>query len=185
MPSYREDRTWSDRYIPEIKRIVGPYLLEESPFEVDTKQAADLIVVRAKAITIACRVRRPGYLQYKNEFTIRSARDTGAETELNKVTNGFGDWMFYAHALPGDEIGFACWHLISLHSLRAALIRDRATIKKGNKPNGDGTHFAWFDLTSFPPEPPILIASSEIELTNPELVRDVNSVTQTRFAYAS
>ncbi len=165
MPSYSEDRKWSDRYIPRIKQIVGPLLLQESSYEVDTKQAADLIVITAKNVTIACRVRRPGYDRYRNEFTIRSARDTGTETELSKITNGWGDWMFYAHAQDGAVTDFSCWHLIDLSAWRAAMIRHKlggsSSLKMGHKSNnGDGTHFAWFDLTTFPPNPPILIASS-------------------------
>jgi hypothetical protein len=39
--SYLHDREWSDRYIPEIKAIVGSHLLVESPLEVDRRQATD------------------------------------------------------------------------------------------------------------------------------------------------
>lgn len=160
MSSYQTDRQWSDQYIPEIKRIVGPYLLQESPFEVDTKQASDLIVMRARDMMIACRVRRPGYEQYKHEFTIRSKRDSGAETELNKITNGWGDWMFYAHATPGSDLKFSIWHIIDLHAWRAALIRNKQSVRHGQKSNEDGTYFTWFDIRSFPKQPPITIASS-------------------------
>lgn len=160
MSSYQTDRQWSDQYIPEIKRIVGPYLLQESPFDVDTKQASDLIVMRARDMMIACRVRRPGYERYAYEFTIRSRRDSGTETELSKITNGWGDWMFYAHASKDQGVNFAVWHLIDLHSWRAAMIRAKEKVKCGEKPNGDGTYFAWFDLRSFPGHPPIVVASS-------------------------
>jgi hypothetical protein len=54
--SYLHDREWSDPYIPAIKAIVGQYLLVESPIEVDQRQAADLIVLNARNLTIACRV---------------------------------------------------------------------------------------------------------------------------------
>ena len=97
--SYSADRRWSDAFIPAIKQIVGPLLLEESSFEVDTQQAADLVVMNARDTTIACRVRRGGYAdRYGYEFTIRAKRDTGAKTELEKIIDGFGDWMFYGHA---------------------------------------------------------------------------------------
>ncbi len=33
--NYGDDRKWSDEYLPAVKRIVGPYLLSEAPFEVD------------------------------------------------------------------------------------------------------------------------------------------------------
>lgn len=165
MPSYHTDREWSDRYIPEIKRIVGPLLLEVSSFEEDTKQASDLIVIGARSVTIACRVRRHGYEEHIHDFTIRSKRDNGTETELKKITNGWGDLMFYAHASgePGEI--FSAWYLIDLKAWRAAMIRwdpgkTKRKIRCGQISNGDGTWFAWFDIRSFPEDPSILIASS-------------------------
>ncbi len=164
---YESDRAWSDRFIPAMRQIIGPFLLEPSSFDVDTKQASDLVVMRARDHMIACRVRRAGYAdRYPFEFTVRSQRDTGAKTELEKLVDGWGDWMFYGH--EDGQAGFSRWWLIDLHSWRAALIRDSVSRKAGRdsglvwhqKSNGDGTHFVSFDLRSFPPEPPILIGSS-------------------------
>lgn len=56
--SYTDDRAWSDRYLPIMRQLIGPHLLMPSPLEVDAKQAADLIVLRGRDMTIACRVRR-------------------------------------------------------------------------------------------------------------------------------
>jgi hypothetical protein len=166
--SYRDDRKWSDQFLPAIQHIVGPRLLIPSPLDVDTKEAADLIVLRARDMTIACRVRRQGYeSRYPWEFTIRGHRDSGARTELAKIVEGWGDWMLYAHAseAPGT---LAKWFLIDLHVWRAEMARDawRAANGKPQRhaaamrliPNGDGTHFAAFDVRRFPPE--LTIASS-------------------------
>ena len=160
--TYSRDREWSDRFIPAISMIVGPRLLVPAPFEVDAKQATDLIVLRARDMTIAARVRRHGYAdRYPFEFTMRSRRDNGVKTELAKVVDGWADWMFYGHS-AADECGFDRWFLIDLHALRAALIRDgmkeRSTLAWTEKPNGDGTHFVAFDLRSF--RPSILVTSS-------------------------
>lgn len=161
MAAYDEDRRWSDKFILPIKRIVGPLLMSVTPDEIDCKQAADLMVFIARDMKIAARVRRPGFAdRYPFEFTIRAKRDSGAETELSKIVNGWGDWMFYGHS-DEEEKHFAIWWLIDLHSLRAALIRDRGSLKFGDKPNGDGTYFKWFDLRSFPDHPPILVAGSD------------------------
>ena len=146
--SYSADRRWSDAFIPAIKQIVGPLLLEESSFEVDTQQAADLVVMNARDKTIACRVRRAGYAdRYGNEFTIRAKRDTGAKTELEKIIDGFGDWMLYGHANQ-DGKSLSRWMVISLPALRAAIIRKQAQPIK--KSNGDGTHFVSFDIRQLP-----------------------------------
>lgn len=163
MPEYRADREWSDLMVPQIKQIVGPFLLENAPFEFDAKQATDLMVFKARDMRIAARVRRPGYSdRYPFEFTIRCKRDSGAETELSKIINGWGDWLFYGHADASNWI--EQWWLIDLHSFRAALIRtamNGATITVTQKDNGDGTYFKAFDLRSFPRTPAILVSGSQ------------------------
>lgn len=161
--SYARDRIWSDQFIPHMRQIIGPHLLTPSSMEVDTQQAADLVVFKARDVTIACRVRRHGYAdKYPNEFTIRSARDSGARTELEKLTDGWGDWMFYGHAAQSGPT-VERWMLIDLSAWRAALIRHRDQIVFHKRSNGDGTHFVAFDASSFPQLPnckPLLIASS-------------------------
>lgn len=166
--SYQADRQWSDQFLFAIRNIVGPRLLVPSPLEVDTKEAADLIVMRARDMTIACRIRRYGYAdRYPWQFTIRGHRDSGARTELAKIVEGWGDWMFYGHASL-DHSSLDKWFLIDLHEWRAELARDawRAANSKPQRhsqslrliPNGDGTHFAAFDVRNFPAT--LLIASS-------------------------
>jgi len=145
---YDLDRRWSDAFIPAIKKIVGPLLLEESSFEVDTKQAADLVILNARDKTIAARIRRNGYAdRYPYEFTIRAKRDSGAKTELEKIVDGFGDWMFYGHA-NDNRVDIDRWMVIDLSGLRAALIRNKAPYQKQS--NGDGTHFIAFDIRALP-----------------------------------
>lgn len=162
MSSYQENRQWSDTMIPQIKQIVGPYLLGVADFEHDTKQATDLMILTARDMRIAARVRRPGFAdRYPNEFTIRASRSSGYETELSKIVNGWGDWLFYGHADGGNQI--INWMLICLHAFRAALIRNAMNgtqLKITEKANGDGTFFKAFDVRSFPANPPILVASN-------------------------
>lgn len=164
MGTYQDDRTWSDCYIPAIKSIVGPHLLVQSPDEIDREQAADLIVLTARGLTVACRVRRPGYAQqFGYEFTIRAARDNGIRTELAKIVDGWGDWLFYGHARDTDEPEIEHWMIVSLSSFRAHLMRrwnPGMALKCGNKSNRDGTWFKWFDVRSFRGRPPILVAAS-------------------------
>ena len=160
---YQTDREWSDKIIPQIKAIVGPRLLVESPLDLDREQATDLFLFTARDMKIAARVRRPGYLEkYPFDFTLRSQRDNGSTTELSKIIDGFGDWLFYGHCNESDAI--VSWWLIDLHSFRSALIRhkriDGVHLAINSKCNGDGTHFVAYDLRSFPSRPSILIASS-------------------------
>lgn len=161
MGAYQSDREWSDRFIPAIRQIVGPRLLVPSPFDVDTKEAADLIVLKAKDMTVAARVRRAGYAdRYPYEFTIRSKRDSGAKTELAKLLEGWGDWFLYGH--EGGNCALSRWWLIDLHEWRERLLRAGFTGSWGGlaqqKSNGDGTAFFAFDLRKFTPS--ILVAGS-------------------------
>lgn len=165
--SYKDDREFSDRYLPELKTLIGPRLLVPSSLEQDTKEASDLVVLRARDMMIACRLRRPGYAdKYPREFTIRSRRDSGMKTELAKITEGWGDWFFYGHVAT-DLRSIALWWLIDLSSWRAHLIRDGERpvkrLRHGERANGDGTFFHWFKIDSFPPDPPLLIAQSVME----------------------
>jgi hypothetical protein len=163
MSAFRADFDWQMQFLPSIKAIVGPLLLRPAPLELDVAEATDMLVLHARDMRIACRVRRPGYAdRYPWQFTLRSRRDNGIKTELQKVVEGWGDWLFYGHAAAVDEQELARWFLIDLGSWRAHMILrvSRRLIGSGELPNGDGTHFVWFDLTSFPPDPPILIAAS-------------------------
>ncbi len=161
--SYSTDRGWSDLMCDHIRQIVGPHLLRPTPFVLDTKFAADFYVFTAKDMTIAARVRRPGYAdRYPFEFTLRSCRDNGVKTELAKIIDGWGDWLFYGHATSDDRI--CGWWLIDLASFRAGIIRHvrgEHKIRFTKKSNGDGTHFIAYDVRTFAPEPPLLIARSE------------------------
>ena len=168
MTTYSENRAWSDRYIPQIKRLIGCHLMIEAPPELDCVEATDLIIFTARDKRIAARVRRPGYMQqYRHEFTIRSRLDTGQKTEYAKIIDGFADWMFYGHAADGDRPIILVWMLIDLHHFRAALIRRNNgdfKLAMGDRTNKDGTYFKWFDVRSFPADPPLLVASEGLEL---------------------
>lgn len=161
--NYRENRAWSDRFIPRMRELIGPHLLAPSSLDQDTKQAVDLVVLRGRDMSVACRVRRPGFAdKYPRQFTLRSKLDSGVMTEFRKVVYGWGDWLFYGHA-TADELDIYPWWLIDLSAFRAHLIAEvyGKRIRQGSEDNHDGTRFQWFDIDSFPAEPPLLIAESE------------------------
>lgn len=163
MDTYSINRTWSDRFIPEISRIVGAHILTIAPDHLDRRNATDLLMLNGRDLRIAARVRRHGYAErYPYDFTIRSRVPSGAQTELAKIVNGDGDWLFYGHA-NASETGFDLWWLIDLRAFRAALIRQSANgypIVSGDRVNPDGTCFKWFDIRSFPGEPKLVVATS-------------------------
>lgn len=162
--SYRSDRAWSDRFIPAIKRLVGPHLLESSSLKVDTQQAADLTVLTGRNLTIAARVRSAGYAEsFPFQFTLRAHRTSGARTELQKVVDRWGDWFFYGYAINDADPEVGRWMIVDLHSFRSSYARRIiAAGMSGIRKNNDGkTSFAWFDVRGFAQSrDPILIASS-------------------------
>ncbi|WP_187432378.1 hypothetical protein ROLI_008880 [Roseobacter fucihabitans] len=163
MNAYSTNRNWSDRFLPEIKRLVGGHLLETAPDPFDHFQATDLMMLDARDMRVAARVRRPGFAQrFPHQFTIRSRVASGAQTELSKIVEGKGDWMFYGHS-DAAQTRVETWWLIDLKAFRAALIRSGGrgyNLVSGEQANPDGTHFAWFDMRSFPSDPPLVVAQS-------------------------
>lgn len=160
MKTYGNDREWSDKFIPAIRRVVGPLLLEPAPIEEDNQRATDLIIFKARDLRIAARMRTSGYSEkYPYDFTIRSARPSGVKTELEKIISGFGDWMFYGHA-SATQNDLDRWMVIDLAAFREALIlkETRERIRMNKKVNEDGTCFLAFDVRSFPQN--ILVSSS-------------------------
>jgi hypothetical protein len=168
--SYRDDRAFGEKFIPEIKRLISPHLFMAAPVDIDRQEATDLVVLLMRDFRIACRVRRPGYShgKFRYQFTLRSRRDNGRQTELAKVTDGFCEFLFYGHSTPSGTI--SPWMLIDLKAFRGQLIRqslqadDPPTLLFGQQSNGDGTHFVWFDIRSFAPSPKLLVAT-DLELS--------------------
>lgn len=159
---YVDQRAWADQFLPEIKQLIGPHLLEPAPIEEDCREATDLMVLRARDLRIACRVRKFKYLKdYANQFTLRYKARYGGKTEYDKVVEGWGDWMFYGFADRNEEFVLQ-WRLIDLSAFRAQLIRHRRGVLGGIKPNNDGTELAWFNVDSFAPSPPLIIAQSHV-----------------------
>ena len=118
--NWQQDKRWADRFMPEIKAVLGMHLLGEAPQEEDAERATDLIVLRMDPVRIAVRMRKRQYAenkQYLGEFTIRSDRASGMKTELRKVISGFGDFMLYGfeHS-AGGRLGR--WTLIDLNVFR-------------------------------------------------------------------
>jgi hypothetical protein len=157
------DRRWSDKYLPQIRAIVGPRLLVPSSLDRDRNEGADLVVLTGRNVTIACRVRRHGYAErYPKQFTVRSHRDTGMATELAKIRAGWGDWMFYGHEVK-HAMDICPWWLIDLGVFRTLLTENEArtvpyALCDEAVPNFDGTYFNAYHLDRFPPNRGLIIA---------------------------
>ena len=128
----------------------------EASEEDDQCKATDFIVLKMEAVRIACRIRRHQYWiqpSYRNQFTMRSKRPTGTETELAKVLSGWGHYFFYGFA---DQSGSALqgYTIMDLNPFR--LWFHRATIKSQGQCPGCEMHnhdasstfrvFNWSDI---------------------------------------
>lgn len=149
----RRDFGWQQRFVKEIKGILAEHLIAEAPPEEDMRRNTDFIVIGVTAKRVACRVRRFEHLaRYGGEFTIRSRRESGAETELDKLIAGWGDYIFYGFATE-DETALATWTLGNLSVFRVWL---NYQLLNGRRPwvaktNGDGrSSFVSFRIADLP-----------------------------------
>lgn len=115
--SWESDKRWSDRFLPEIKSILGQLLIGEPPVEEDEERNTDLIVLRMEAVRICCRVRRNKFIGHSDEFTIRTTRPAGTKTELDKIVEGYGSYFFYGICDP-EEQRLASWFVGNLNVFR-------------------------------------------------------------------
>ena len=146
------DKQWSDRFIGDIKPILGMHLIGEASFDEDAKRNTDLIVLKMDAVRIGCRLRREKYLnRYGDEFTIRCDRPNGAKTELAKIIEGWGDYFFYGFA--SDQDGLVRWTLADMKRFRLWFNQRLMVDKKvpgfrGKNPDGSSEFiaFRWRDL---------------------------------------
>lgn len=152
-PSVERDFDWQRHLIPEIKRVLANYLIVEADAKEDMEHNTDLIVLRLDTIRVACRLRRSEYLaKYGDEFTIRTSRPSGADTELTKMLGGWGDYIFYGFASPtGDTI--AAWMLGDLKVFRLWHHRELWAGRRPGieKPNRDGSsEFRAYNINQLP-----------------------------------
>lgn len=167
------DFDWQMRFLPTIRNIVGPLLLEPAPPELDMSEATDMLVLRARDMRIACRIRRHGYAEkYGWQFTLRSRRDSGAITELEKIKNGWGDWLFYGHEFYPGKVSILRWFVIDLSAWRSHMMSGHPW--GSDIPNGDGTYFRAWDVRKFRSNPPICIKSSDEYHAGDETLRKVS-----------
>ena len=118
MNDWKTDKAASDLLLPNIKAILGQCLIGEPPVEEDQKRNTDLIVLRLAPVRVACRVRKFEYMsEYRDEFTIRTGRPSGAKTELAKIVEGWGDYLFYGFASECGQ-SLAAWFIGDLAVFR-------------------------------------------------------------------
>jgi len=123
----------------------------------DTKHATDLVRTWDNGSRVehwGLRSRGGEYVhRYPFDLTLRSARDSGAKTELAKVLEGNCDGILYAFIDPKRPSQFCRWVKLWLPIFRLAA-RDCADWWHGceskKRSNRDGTYFVPIDLRAIP-----------------------------------
>lgn len=164
MNNWQDDKRWSDRFLPEIKQILGLHLIGEPPIEEDSERNTDLMVLKLDSVRIACRIRKNKFLdRYGNQFTIRAGRPSGIKTELTKIIEGWGDYFFYGFS-DKEETVLEKWILGDLKALRLFIMRELAASRnpwienKNNKDNSSSFVAFTYDTIPF-----FIIASDNLK----------------------
>lgn len=153
---WQGDNAWSRQYLPAIKRVLGEHLFGDASVEDDQQRNTDLIILNLSGVRVACRVRRFKYCHppFSDQFTIRSRRSKN-ETELCKITHGWGDRFFYGFAArEGPEL--AAWMLGDLYVFRGWFFqqvhKNSGSIPGQEMSNGDSSSdFRVFNISDLPP----------------------------------
>jgi hypothetical protein len=154
MSSWTGDYKWAAIFDRQIKMAIGPHVIGNASAEDDMEKATDLVLVTNR-VRIACRMRRwdmNAHARYGEQFTIRSARESGTKTELSKILAGWGDLFFYGWGDPRTR-RLREWSLIDLSVFRQHHADSAAKgkcIVAGDKDNGDGTRFIAYWIPHLP-----------------------------------
>lgn len=184
MNGWELDKEWSDQFLPEIKKILGLYLIDEPPIEEDQKRNTDLIVLKLDAVRVGCRIRRVeknyrnkegevciiNYLKkYGNQFTIRAGRPNGGKTELAKIIEGWGDYFFYGF---GQDGVLHKWSLCRLNVFRLWYNRELYNNKKPGQSKDNKDNSSFFIAFDFNDLPEDFIVKQEVWSPPPATVED-------------
>ena len=170
--NYKKSRSWSDVYMPSVKRLIANFFLRETSHEKDCTEASDLEMVRFEPADIAVRVRRMSkyFARYKGEFTMRAMLPSGKPTELEKILAGNADYSVYAWVDDiADKVQY--YTIIDLDVFRDHVRRNPHLLENSQTNPGDGKTFVYFRFVDFPPE-----IISETNLPGLEVDRVANAL---------
>lgn len=134
MNNWKADKTFADRYLPQIKTILKENAkhivnIAVAPYRDDVHRATDYII-EVKNVTIAARVRREMYGGMFCDWTIRSKRVSRAKTELEKLKEGFARWYLYCWT---TNRVISSWVIIDLDAIRKDNVLERVWEEKTNR----------------------------------------------------
>lgn len=133
MNTFTNDFMWQTKFYPLVKSILIQNAMKLVDIKIaddnaDMKHATDF-VVSVKGGTVAVRIRRNVANAYR-DITIRSKRQNGVETELQKIKKGFADYYLYIWTNNNCVLD---WWLIDVNQMRSSGILDMPRKEIWNK----------------------------------------------------
>lgn len=157
---WKQDKAWSDIFIPEIQRVLGEVFFSLPLLSDDQMKNTDLICLDMSGKRIGCRIRREQYLKkYAFQFTIRSSRPGGTKTEYQKILEGWGDYFFYGFA-NSVNTSLLLWFVGDLEVFRQ--FEGLGTSGMFRQNTDGSSSFKAFDWTDMPKEFFIKISPSSL-----------------------
>ena len=153
MTNFDEQYAWQQRFLPQVAKIIAPYMVRVAPMEEDQKRNTDMMMLKVDGVRVGVRTRKFEYLaSFGDEFTIRSELPSGTKTELAKIIEGWGDLLFYGFA-DDEEHDIAAWMIGDLGVFRrwmCKMLWDRNAPRPIARRNADGSKFLAFRIDDLP-----------------------------------
>ena len=102
---FNKNFAFTAKFSQQLKAILGQQFIVEDIDE-DQKRGTDFLVFSIKPFRVGVRLRR-WYVysneRYRNQFTIRWKLENGYPTEIDKIRDGFPDYILYGFCDEPEE----------------------------------------------------------------------------------
>lgn len=140
MSLFKEDMRFSEKIMPTVKKFIAYNAarivkINDATAEEDMEFASDLVIYGAK---IAVRTRKDN-VKFR-DLTIRASRPYGTKTELEKIKQGYSDFIFYAWT---KGLSITEYVIVDSEILRQSGLLNKVL---PSMKNADGTTFVFLAL---------------------------------------
>ena len=167
MSAYEEDIRLERSFADKIKIILAQQFIIQDTIA-DLNQGTDFFIFRVSPFRIAARLRTYYHFTVdnrKNEFTIRWARPSGIKTEIDKIREGFVQYLFYGF-VDSDESDIIQYFIADLNIFK----QNESKPYKVYPNNPRDSDLAVYKITQFPDD--FIIASHGFYHSRPKTLLD-------------
>ena len=146
--SFQNRKALGEKLYPEVFAIFAKVIGREATLQEDMCKSIDLVLPGAG---LSVRIRRPEFLQYRSDITIRLNENNDGHHELYKLKHppaaGLkADYLFYGFAVDDECTQLGHWTIYDLD------VFARSDAPYTEKYTGKGERFAVFRVQDFPLE---------------------------------